>query len=58
MRVTNAILVVTTDCLFPGLLMWSCRAGMVLKPINQLVIFIKEADVALTNDFWKVAVNF
>jgi hypothetical protein len=35
-----------------------CGANVINTPINQSVIFIKEADVAFTNDYWKVVVNF
>jgi hypothetical protein len=58
MRVTKAGLVFTSDYLFPGLLIWSCGANIVNTPMNQSVIFIKEADVVPKNKFWKVAVSF
>ena len=33
-------------------------AGIINTPLNQSVIFIKEADVTLTNDYCKVEMNF
>jgi hypothetical protein len=40
------------------MMMWRCGAEVSNTAINQSVIFVKEAAVALTNDYWKVAVNF
>jgi hypothetical protein len=35
-----------------------CGADITNTALHQSVVFIKVADAALTNDFWKVAVNF
>ena len=35
-----------------------CGANKTNTALNQSVVFIKVADAALTNDFWKVAVSF
>jgi hypothetical protein len=56
LRVINTGLLVIIGYLVPGLLIW-CRANVINTPIKQSVIFIKEADVAFTNDYWKVVVN-
>jgi len=58
MRVTKAGLVFTNDYLLLGLQIWSCGADIVNTPMNKSVIFIKEGDITLTNDYWKVAINF
>ena len=58
MSVTKTGLAVTSDCSFPGLLTWLCGAGIINTPLNHSVIFIKEADITLTSDYWKVVLNF
>jgi hypothetical protein len=50
--------IITTSYLFTGLLTWQCEAHITNTVLNQTVLFIKEADVAFTNDYWKVAVKF
>ena len=45
-------------CLFTGLLICVCGAEIINTPINNSVIFIKKADIVLTNDNWKVVVHF
>jgi len=39
-------------------LTWSHGADIINTPLNQSVIFIKEADVTFTSDYWKVAISF
>ena len=41
----------TIDCLFAGLLTWLHGANIDNTPLNQSVIFIKEADVTFTSDY-------
>ena len=43
--------------LFTGLLICVCGAEIIKSPIINSVIIIKKADIVLTNDHWKVAVN-
>ena len=43
---------------FTGQLIYICGAEIINTSINQSVIFIKKAYIVLTNDHWKVVINF
>jgi len=40
-----------------GMMLRRCGADITNTALNQSVVFIKVADAALTNDFWKVVVK-
>jgi hypothetical protein len=40
-----------------GFLLITVVAGQTIKPLNHTVAFLKETDVVLTSDKWRVVVN-
>ena len=41
-----------------GLLFWGSTTAIVNSPLNHSVVFIREAELVLTSDHWRVIVNF
>ena len=41
-----------------GMLVCTLGAEVTNSPLNHRVVFVKDKDVILTNDYWQIIVNF